>query len=202
MAQKQEAPQGERSHASQAKGYPRDRFDDLPNSGRTGAHRVTALPRYAWLYVMGALVGAALLTTVGVLGVNLANSSGSLPLLPSQEPVEPEAPKVTPLLDPAATVVILDGTSPTGEMALRLDPVITQEQWGIITAAGPAASTDVEISAVFYADPADEAAAMGLAQKLGGLSAYQSSEYAESGARLVVLLGSDYAGPGATADAG
>ena len=34
------------------------------------------------------------------------------------------------------------------------------------------------------------------AKELGGVSTFQSSDYDEYGARLIVLLGADYAGPG------
>ena len=35
-----------------------------------------------------------------------------------------------------------------------------------------------------------------LAKELGGVSTFQGSDYDEYGARLIVLLGADYAGPG------
>lgn len=200
MAQKQKATQGGTQHPSRPQDYPHDRFDDVRKSGRTGAHRYTPHQRYVWQFVVGGIIGAALLTGIGVVSVNFANNAGTLPILPTDGTSEPTTEKTTPALDPEASIVILDGTSSTGDIALRLDPIITQEQWGKVMSAGPAASTDVEISAVFYADPADEAAALGLAQKLGGLSAYQSEDYADSGARLIVLLGSDYAGPGLTTE--
>ncbi|MGO3148214.1 MAG: LytR C-terminal domain-containing protein [Leucobacter sp.] len=195
MTDQHEAQRSEQSTDVASTEYPTDRFDMVPNSGRVGAHRVTAQPRIVWLYVFATLAGAALLTAIGIIGVNLANSSGSLPPLPSETQEIPAEPQITAELDPEASVVLLDGTSAQGELALRLAPVITSEKFGVILAAVPAASADVEISAVFYADPADEAAALGLANELGGISTYSSTEYTDYGARLVVLLGSDYAGP-------
>ena len=200
MTDQHEAQRSEQSPGATSTEYPTDRFDMVPRSGRVGAHRVTAQPRIVWLYVFATLAGAALLTAAGIIGVNLANSAGSLPPLPSETQKAPEEAKVTPELDPEASVVLLDGTSAQGELALRLAPVITSEQLGVILAAVPAANADVEISAVFYADPADEAAAHGLANELGGISTYSSTEYTEYGARLVVLLGSDYAGPAKAAN--
>lgn len=182
-------------NAARSQDYPHDRFDEQPRTGRVGAHRVNAQPRFAWRYVVGGIVAAALLTTAGVVGVNLANSAGKLPEL--GEPAQtPASPKTVPQLDPEASVVLLDGTSADGDLALRLDAIISEQSWGVIAYSGPAASDDVEISAVFYENQADEAAALGLAGKLGGLSAYLTSDYSAYGARLVVLLGSDYAGPG------
>ncbi|MFC5339137.1 hypothetical protein [Leucobacter denitrificans] len=197
MTQQHEAARSERTRGTATQSYPTDRFDDIPRSSRVGAHRVTAQPKVFWLYVFITLAGAALLTAAGIIGVNIANTTGSLPPLPSetQKPTE-EAPKVSAELDPEATVVLLDGTSADGELALRLAPIITEQQLGAILAAAPAASSDVTISAVFFADPADESAALGLASELGGISTYPSTDYTEYGARLVVLLGTDYAGPG------
>ena len=81
-------------------------------------------------------------------------------------------------------------------MAQSLATVITDEKWGSIILAVPAATTDVTISAVFYTDAENEAAALGLAEKLGGVSTYLNADYAEGEADLVVLIGADYAGPG------
>lgn len=177
--------------------YPRDRFDDVKRSGRTGAHRVTAQQRFTWQYLIAVLISVAVLTTAGIFFVNQLSSTGRLPELNDGGSGQEQSPdRVTPELDPEATVVILDGTSPDTELAQQLEPMFTDEQWGDVLAVLPAETNDVEISAIFYADPADEAAALGLAQKLGGLSAYSSSDYEGYDARLIVLLGSDYAGPG------
>ncbi|WP_017793186.1 LytR C-terminal domain-containing protein [Leucobacter salsicius] len=174
--------------------YPEDRFDRVARTGRVGAHRVTARPRYVWQFLIAGLLGFALLTTVGVLVVHNIGAAGKLPSLDrtpaTTAPAKPEAK-----LDPTATVAVLNG-SETPNLAASLDKLITDEQWGQILFSGSAASQDVKISAVFYSDPADADAAAGLAAKLGGLSTYTTQDYVEYGAKLVVLLGSDYAGPG------
>lgn len=192
MAQKTDGSQPRARGRQQAA---EDRFDRVPRSGRVGAHRVTVRPRYVWQYLIGALLGFALLTTVGVLAVQNIGSNGNLPIVGSPEPTSAPEAKVTAELDPSATVAILNGSS-TKNLAAALDTIIAQEQWGTILFSGSAATSDVEISAVFYMDPADEAAAAGLAAKLGGISTYPTQDYASYDARLVVLLGSDYAGPG------
>ena len=191
MAQRTEdAPTRPRSRQE----YPEDRFDRIPRSGRVGAHRVTPRPRYVWQYVIAGLLGFALLTTAGIFAVHSVGNAGKLPGLgpsPSSSPAE-----TTPAeLDPEATVAVLNGTE-TQNLAAALDRIITEEGWGQILFSGSAAASDVQISAVFYADEADAGAAEGLAAKLGGLSTYTSDQYQSYGARLVVLLGSDYAGPG------
>lgn len=175
--------------------YPEDRFDRVPRHGRVGAHRVTAKPRYIWQFVIAGLLGFALLTTIGVLAVHSIGSSGKLASLGTEQSRTPAPKRTEPKLDPQATVAVLNGSS-TVNLAAALDTIITEEQWGKILFSGSAISQDVEISAVFYSDEADAEAATGLAAKLGGLSTYTTSEYDEYGAQLVVLLGSDYAGPG------
>lgn len=195
MAKEHEAAHGSHSRRSAPSEYPRDRFDDASNDSRVGAHRVTAQPRVTWHFVLGGLIGAALLTSIGIVGVTIAGSSGKLPILPSSQ-VAPPAEKVRPELNPEASVAVLDGTPAEGTVAQSVATSITDEQWGTIVLAGPSSTTDVEISAVFYADAADEPAALGLAEKLGGVSTYMTAEYADGEAQLVVLIGADYAGPG------
>lgn len=149
------------------------------------------------MYAVSALAGVALLTGVGIVVVQSLGDGNMTDWLTEveEEPV-PVEPQVAPALDPAAPVVVLNGTSMPGFGAV-VDGIITQNQWGQILFSGDAAASDVEISAVFYSAPEDEAAALGLAKELGGVSIYQNDEYAqEYGARLVVLLGADYAGPG------
>lgn len=199
MTKQHEAAKRGQSRDAAPQSYPEDRFDDVQRSGRVGAHRVTAQPRIVWQFIIGGLVATLLLTALGVVGVNFMNSRGSLPDGPRISG-QPGTPQARAELDPGASVVILDGTSATGDLALSLASIITEENLGEISYAGPAESSEVEISAVFYPDDADESAAMGLAKELGGISSYPTSDYAAYGARLVVLLGADYAGPGIEAD--
>lgn len=195
MTTQHEAARREASRDAAPKSYPADRFDNAPRSGRVGAHRITPQPRVVWQFIVGGLVATLLLTALGVIGVNFMNSRGSLPV-GSSAPGEPAAPQVQAELDPDASVVVLDGTPAAGELALNLASIITEENLGSISFAGPAETTDVEISAVFFSDDANESAAKGLAKELGGISSYPTSDYEAYDAQLVVLLGADYAGPG------
>jgi hypothetical protein len=175
---------------------PRDRFDDLPRSGRVGVHRIVGAPRRFWIYLVSALLGIVLLTGIGMAvvhfgGASIGNSSAA-EKTPDEAPVEQN---VKAELNPDAAVVVLNGTPMVGFGAV-VDGLITSNGWGTILFSGDAASDAVEISAVFYSAEEDEAAALALANELGGVSIYQSSDYDEYGAQLVVLIGSDYAGPG------
>ena len=185
----QEAAQDSRPRRAASQEYPKDRFDS-PKTGRVGAHRVTAQPRVTWQFVVGGLVCAALLTTIGIVGATLYNASGKA------TPTHSQTQKVEAKPDPEARVVLLDGTTETGDIAQRLATSVADGEWGVVVLAAPASSTDVERSAVFYSDPADEAAALALAKQLGGIGSFKSDDYADYDAQLVVLIGSDYTGPG------
>jgi hypothetical protein len=173
---------------------PEDRFDRLPKRPRVGAHRVVGRPRRFWIYVVTALLGVAVLTTGGILAVQFIGADVSS-FVREDEVREPVAPVVQPELDPTAEVVVLNGTRMPGFGSI-IDGIITENSWGQILFSTNAAANDIEISAVFYSSVGDEAAALGLAKELGGVSVYQSYDYTEFGARLVVLLGADYGGPG------
>ena len=178
--------------------YPEDRFDRVERTRRVGAHRVNARPRYFWQYLIAGILGFALLTGAGILLLPLLDGAGKLPnSAPAGTPgaTGSATPKVTPELDPAATIAILNGTE-IQNLAAAVDQTIGKEQWGTIVFSGSAAESNVEISAVFYRDDADLPAAEGLAAKLGGISTYKTADYADYQARLIVLLGADYQGPG------
>ena len=175
----------------------RDRFEHVERSRRVGAHRYTGKPRRFWIYLVYALLATVLLTGAGIIVVQFGGASVTQLWNDEQTQEEPPPPPaVDPVLDPTAEVVVLNGTTMPGFAAI-VDSLITQNQWGSILFSGDADATDVEISAVFYGSVADEATALGLAQELGGISVYQSHDYLQQyGARLVVLLGADYGGPG------
>ena len=147
-----------------------------------------------WQYLIAGFLGVALLTTGGIIWLSTIGNS-QFTSAPSSSGTGTQQAPVQAEIDPEATVVILDGTPDAGKLAAAVDVTIREEQWGNVVSAGPADASDVEISAVFFWDPADEAAARGLAEKLGGVTAYQSDVYQPLGSQLVVLLGADYAGP-------
>lgn len=177
----------------QSRGYTPDRFDVPQKHPRVGAHRIAGRARTGWRWFLAAVILIAILVTLGIFWVNsqgaetLPRDTGPAQNAPSEE-VEPE-------LDPTATIAVLNGTR-TPSLASGLDEVITSNGWGQIMFAGLAGSDDVQISAIFYQDEADKAAAEGLAELLGGMSTYASSDYESLGVRLIVLLGADYGGPG------
>ncbi|MCB1274576.1 MAG: LytR C-terminal domain-containing protein [Leucobacter sp.] len=169
-----------------------DRFEHPHRANRVGAHRLVIKPRRAWQYLLAGLIGVAVLTGLGILAVQSIGSGGN-EVIDAGKDMGVIA-RVDPVLDPDATVAVLNGTTIDG-LQNDVAAAITDGPWGTILFADVAASDDVTISAVFYGSEADEAVALGLAKELGGVSTYQSNDYEKYGVQLVVLLGSDYAGP-------
>lgn len=173
---------------------PEDRFDRLPRRPRVGVHRLVARPRRFWQYLVASLLAIAVLTGAGILAMQSIGTS--VPSLIDQEDSGASTEQqVKPVIDPEASIAVLNGTETPG-LEASVGQVIADNGWGQIGFTEVAATSDVQISAVFYASPEDEAAALGLAKELGGVSTYLNDEYSRYGVRLVVLLGSDYAGPG------
>lgn len=173
--------------------YPRDRFDDMNRVRRVGVHRVTPRPKHFWAYLLTGLLGFAILTTLGILWVQSVGSITENPLAQRSETVE--APPVQAMLDPEATVMVLDST-PEQELGIGIDEAISSEGWGDVIFTGPASAEEIVESYVAYAAPNDEASALGLAEKLGGLPVKRSEEFRSLDARLVVVVGANYQGPG------
>ncbi|MBL3698889.1 hypothetical protein D3228_04395 [Leucobacter luti] len=156
---------------------------------------MTARPRYTWQFLIAGLLGFAVLTGIGVLAVHAAGNAGKLPVTGQSPSSSATAATPDAKLDPDATIAILNGTT-TEHLSSAVGTIITDQKWGSVLFWGSASESDVEISAVFYSDPEDAAAAAGLAKELGGLSTYTTTDYADYAADLVVLLGADYRGPG------
>ena len=175
-----------------ARDYSEDRFDRIEPTGRVGAHRVSPRPRHFWQYFIAALLGFAVLTTLGVVWVQVVGSATEIPIA---REIKTTPPPTQGKLDPTATVVVLDGTQ-NQDLGLNVDQTITAEGWGEIIFSAPASANDVAESYVYYGIPNDEATAIGLAEKLGGLPVMLTDEFTDLGARLIVVLGADYDGPG------
>ncbi|MET3767724.1 hypothetical protein ABIB15_000386 [Marisediminicola sp. UYEF4] len=209
-----------------AKATPTDRFDEIPDDlTRVGAHRAPARQGRGWIGFAWAALATGVLVLAGVVALAAFTDSINLELpftaseapagdAPAtgegEEPAEPEASEtaapVEPLLDPAVSIAVLNGTSTAGLAASAGDTLVAEGWCG---AAGPdtvaegpcadstavgsrdnAASNDVTATVVYYGDPANEGAALALVASLGIGEAQLSADYPES--PITVLLGSDY----------
>jgi hypothetical protein len=114
--------------------------------------------------------------------------------------VEP-APSVTPVVDPTYDVLILNATPEEG-LATQTKDVVVAAGWSDDkVTAGEAGSQDFATTTVFYVSAADEAAAAGLAEVIGGAAIEQSDAYPAASAdipQLTVVIGLDRTADGQT----
>jgi hypothetical protein len=103
-------------------------------------------------------------------------------------------PTVAPVTDGTKSVTVLNGTEIAG-LATRVGDAAVASGWNVGSRAN-ASTTDFATTTVYYADAANEGAALGLAQLLGGVPTELNASF--PGADLTVVLGTDYAGPGLT----
>lgn len=209
-----------------AKTTPTDRFDEIPDDlTRVGAHRAPARQGRGWIGFAWAALATGVLVLAGVVALAAFTDSINLelPFAASEAPAdeapateegevtgEPEvaetAEPVEPLLDPAVSITVLNGTSTAGLAGAAGDTLVAEGWCG---AAGPdtvaegpcadstavgsrdnAASNEIASTVVYYGDPANESAALALVASLGTGEAQLSEEFPES--PITVLLGSDY----------
>lgn len=146
--------------------------------------------------VLWVALATAALTAIGIVFVVIGPENLLFPqandTAQEAETVEDEVRGVT---NPETTITILNGTTTPG-LGQQVEAEITEGNYGTVTFVGNAADQNAAISAVFYHDPADEALAKGLGEKLGGIFYYLREEYSIYETQLIVLIGSDF--PGAT----
>jgi hypothetical protein len=101
-------------------------------------------------------------------------------------------PTAAPTVDPALSVTVLNGTTQPGTAA-AVGELLTAAGWQV-GATTNASTTDVTETIVYYADPALEGAARGVSEALAASEVLLAQDFAESGADLTVIVGSDYLG--------
>jgi hypothetical protein len=170
--------------------FPRDRFDTIPAGiERVGAHRAPQKPGRGWSGFVWAAGATVLLVTAGIIGVMLFNDRllfGDSAPPPTPDPVVTAEPTV----DPAARITVLNGTTTTG-LAAGAGEMLTAAGFTVGTATN-AGSDDIEMTAVYFADPALEGAARGVAQAVGGAEVRLSDDVTAEGSTLILVLGADY----------
>ncbi len=184
--------------------FPQDRFDGLPGDlERVGAHRAPARRGRGWIGFAWAALATGVLVAAGVVGLAVFTSSLAFDLpftgtdaAASDPPAESASPTAEPQLDPAIPITVLNGTTTTG-LANTVGDLLVGEGWeGAAIGVGSrssAATQDVAATAVFYSDPANEAAARALVQSLGVGAVRLGNDYPNS--PMTVVLGADYVPP-------
>lgn len=169
--------------------YPRDRFDDVPRqAARVGAHRAEQPRTPRGVVLLWAALATALLTVAGIIGFLVMSQRTEMTEPPAAEPT------VAPVVDTTYTILVLNGTSTAG---------IAEEVAGELVAAGwtedmvlpsESSATDFPATTVYYASPEEEAAALGVADAIGGARTEQSDQYSTPGTatkELTVVVGLD-----------
>lgn len=155
---------------------------------------MSARPRVLRKFIAVAAIAIVVIVGAGAIWLNSVGGAVSAGI-PEATESTPESEIAPAVLDPAALVAILNGTE-TQSLQTTVEAAIVNGAWGQVSFSDVTVERDVQISAVFYQDVAYEPAARALAEQLGGVSTYQTENYADFEVNLVVLLGSDYAGPG------
>ena len=187
--------------------FPKDRFDHLPRKlDRVGAHRAPGKKGRRWIAFWWALAATILLIALGIVGLLFLNDrlsfdvsgppTGTAAPTETGTPTPTEtaaAPTIEPTVDPSLSVTVLNGTPAIG-LAAGVRELLTSAGW-TVGSIGDADSQEVPTTIVYYADPALEGAARGVAGSLPGSDILLSNNFAESGAALTVIVGNDYVPP-------
>ncbi|MDQ1589158.1 MAG: hypothetical protein QOJ77_2323 [Microbacteriaceae bacterium] len=177
--------------------YPKDRFDAVPdNLQRVGAHRAPRAKGRGWIGFAWAALATAILIGIGVIGLFAVNSGINLPgglggaPTPTPTPTSTPTPTIVPTVDPSLNLTVLNGTTTTG-LATSVGDTLVKAGWKV-GARGNASATNITKTVVYYSDPKNQAAALGVAQSLPGAPVAMTQDFAVSGADITVVVGSDY----------
>lgn len=191
---------------------PKDRFDDLPaEHGRIGAHRAEN-PRMRGSVVLAwSAVATIVLVTVGVFGTMIA--TGRITLFPEPAVSATALPPAEAVVDTSYSVYVINATSQPGLAGTVANQVIAAGWNSENVYPTESESEDFEVTTVYYATSADEGAARGLAQAIGGAAVELNASYQpvddpnttdvdESAVtQLVVVIGADRTDSGAATPA-
>lgn len=188
--------------------YPRDRFDDVTDGPRVGAHRGVQRRGRGWIAFAWAALATGVLVGLGVLVLALLNDSYSFPgstssSAPSASASAPAStggatPTATPSAPAAATaadqgsttLVVLNGTTTSG-LAAKASAALAAAGWKV-TSTGDAGTTGTTATIVYYQQESQAAVAQGIAKSLGTTAVQRSAAFPN--ADVSVVLGADYAG--------
>lgn len=168
--------------------YPRDRFDDVPRQpARVGAHRAEQPRTPRGVVLLWAALATVVLTVAGIIGfLVLSQQRGALPESPQATQT------VAPVVDTSYTVLVLNGTGTQG-VAESVAAQLVGAGWEQDKVApSESSATDFPDTTVYYSAPEEEAAALGVAQAIGGARIEQSDRYANPTQKeLTVVVGLD-----------
>ncbi|QHC67380.1 LytR family transcriptional regulator [Rathayibacter sp. VKM Ac-2759] len=176
--------------------HQKDRFDEIPaGDGRVGAHRRPPAPHAGIIALAWAALATGVIVLLGFIGLLVIDNRvefNDVFTAPTGIAETTATPTVAPTVDPALTVAVLNGT-PTAGLAASAGQVLTTAGWNVPTVTN-ASTEDEAVTTVYYSDPAQEGAALGLVASLGTGTLALTQDFVET-ANLVVVLGADYTAP-------
>lgn len=146
-----------------------------------------------WVVLLWSFVAALVLIVIGIFVALML--MGRITLFPEAEPSIAPTPEVTGVVDTTYSVWVLNATAEEG-LDVDLRDTIINNGWAAESVNnGPAGSQDVADTTVYYVAEADELAAIGLADVIGGAEVVQDDFYADPNdpeqKQLVVVIGAD-----------
>jgi hypothetical protein len=196
--------------------FPHDRFDDVTDGPRVGAHRGVHRRGRGWIAFAWAALATGVLVGIGVLVLALLNGSYSFPGDNGPSASSSASSSATSSASPSAggsdagagagdasspaaaaptdqgatTVVVLNGTTTSG-LAANASTKLTTAGWKV-TSTGDAGTTGATATIVYYQQASQAAVAQGIAASLGVTAVQQSAAFPN--ADVSVVLGADYRG--------
>jgi len=139
-----------------------------------------------WIVLLWAFVSALVLIVVGVFVALML--MGRISLFADSGPVAPPTPEVTGVVDTTYPVLVLNATPEEG-LEVQMRDTLLNNGWPAESVnSGAAESQDFAETTVYYETEADELAALGLADVIGGAKIEQSDVYPK---QLVIVIGLD-----------
>ncbi|MFD5226657.1 LytR C-terminal domain-containing protein [Microbacterium sp. NPDC058342] len=176
---------------------PHDRFDDVPrDSGRVGAHRAEQPGINGPIALLWSAAVAVVLIAVGIFVALVL--MGRIELFPAAGPEPQQSPSVLAEIDTSYRVLILNATSTEGLVDSARQKLLAEGWAGDAVFGSDGSTSEFDETTVFYVEKGDEAAALGLAEVLGGAQVEQSDHYASLNdstlPQMTVVIGLDYPG--------
>lgn len=146
-----------------------------------------------WVVLLWSFVAALILIVVGIFVALVL--MGRINLFPAAEPTIAPTPEETGVIDPTYSVLVLNATGEDG-LDVQMRETIVNNGWPADSVSyGTAGSQDFADTTVYYVSEADELAAIGLADVIGGAEVVQDDFYADPNdpeqKQLVIVIGTD-----------
>lgn len=146
-----------------------------------------------WIVLLWSFVAALILIVVGIFVALVL--MGRIELFPAAEPTIAPTPEVTGVVDTSYSVRVMNTTAEEN-LAVQMRDAIINSGWPAESVIyGDADSQDFADTTVYYVAEADELAAIGLADVIGGAEVVQDDFYADPNdpeqKLLVAVIGAD-----------